>query len=921
MGAYLAAAALGLALVVRPEQIAVVWPGAGLLLGLLLVARRELWPYVLAGAFLAITAANYLGANSLPLSLGFAFANCSESALAAWLVLRLLGRTPSLHRTRDVLVLIVAGALGSNAVTALLGAGVVHFGAGVPFWSVWRMWWVADGVGMAIGAPVVIACSAAASAAPEPLAQPRRRAWTAWTPFAVLAVAAAFVFTAGWGAPLASIGTLFLLPPLLLASGLAGGPAGAAVGSLALAAAAIAGTVSYTGPFALLVPDAAHRVLGTQIFLGVSAALALLAAAAWHEQWQGRRALAESEACYRVAMETGADGFWVTDPQGRILEANEAYARRSGYARHELTGMRISELEAVETQAETLAHIEKVMRNGSDLFESEHRARDGSRWRVEVDARYWPIQGGRLFVSIRDMVTRRRADLLLRARREISEKAEAGEVDGVLERALDWAEELTGSRIGFFHFVDADQANLTLQTWSTNTLANMCTAKGKGSHYPIAQAGVWADCVATGEPTIHNDYAALPDKKGMPQGHAEVIRELVVPVYRGDRLAAIVGIGNKATDYTEDDIGPVRELAGTALDVVDRLRAEAELRLSEERFRHLADAMPQLVWTTKADGAVEYYNERYREFDGITPLPDGSWRWAPVVHPDDLPATVEAWTTAVRTAQPYQVEHRIRRIDGSYRWYLSRAVPQLHPGGGVARWYGTTTDVDAQRVAAAELAVLYQRARTDAAERSDLLREVNHRTKNNLIALMGMVLIEGRTTAGFGTATPERALSERISGRIQGLLEAHEILSSREWGPVTVSELAERVLRVANSADGRGIVHRVQPSDVRVSPRQAGSLALILHEVGTNVAKHATRAGLGIVHTVAAEERAEMIEITCRDDGPGFPEDVLRGQRTGVGLDLIRMLAEGTLRGGLALSNDGGAVLTIRVRAESLSET
>ena len=81
---------------------------------------------------------------------------------------------------------------------------------------------------------------------------------------------------------------------------------------------------------------------------------------------------------------------------------------------------------------------------------------------------------------------------------------------------------------------------LSLQSWSTHTLRNMCTAEGKGSHYPISKAGVWVDCVRERRPVIHNDYAAEPGKRGLPPGHAVLVRELVVPVFRQGRVVATI---------------------------------------------------------------------------------------------------------------------------------------------------------------------------------------------------------------------------------------------------------------------------------------------------------------------------------------------------------------------------------------------
>ncbi|HZW03170.1 MAG TPA: PAS domain S-box protein, partial [Anaerolineaceae bacterium] len=139
--------------------------------------------------------------------------------------------------------------------------------------------------------------------------------------------------------------------------------------------------------------------------------------------------------------------------------------------------------------------------------------------------------------------------------------------------------------------------------------------------------------------------------------------------------------------------GEIVEWFGAASDITDRKRAEEALRQSEERYRQLADAMPQLVWTAQPDGTVDYYNQRYQRYGGIAPVGDSRWEWGPVLHPDDQQPTVAAWNEAVTTGTVYQIEHRVRMTDGSYRWHLSRGVPAHDPEGRLVKWFGTATDI------------------------------------------------------------------------------------------------------------------------------------------------------------------------------------------------------------------------------------
>ena len=136
-----------------------------------------------------------------------------------------------------------------------------------------------------------------------------------------------------------------------------------------------------------------------------------------------------------------------------------------------------------------------------------------------------------------------------------------------------------------------------------------------------------------------------------------------------------------------------RRVALLFSDVTERKHTEDALRQSEQRLRSLADAMPQVVWAADPDGTVRYYNSRVSGFAAVSQTAPGGWDWQPTLHPDDAPASTEAWRRAVREASPYVQEHRILMSDGQYRWHLSRAEPILDAAGQIETWYGATTDI------------------------------------------------------------------------------------------------------------------------------------------------------------------------------------------------------------------------------------
>jgi PAS domain S-box-containing protein len=170
-----------------------------------------------------------------------------------------------------------------------------------------------------------------------------------------------------------------------------------------------------------------------------------------------------------------------------------------------------------------------------------------------------------------------------------------------------------------------------------------------------------------------------------------------------------------------------------------RVMAEraAALAESEARFRTLAESMPQIAWTAGPDGAVDYYNRRWFEFTGITTTGGHGWGWQGVLHPDDEARTVAAWTASVATGEPYEVEHRLRTADGSYRWVLSRGLPARDAGGAITRWLGTATDIHQQVEAAEELRRARDAAQAGSRARDQFMAVMSHELRTPLNAIMG----------------------------------------------------------------------------------------------------------------------------------------------------------------------------------------
>ena len=316
------------------------------------------------------------------------------------------------------------------------------------------------------------------------------------------------------------------------------------------------------------------------------------------ERKQQEEALKRSEIQFRSLFEEHSAVKLLIDPYtGSIVDANKAAAAFYGWSVEELRMMLIQDINTFSPE-EVKDEMKKARSTGKNKFSFRHRRANGSIRDVEVLSSKIKIAAKDLLYSIiHDVTERNRYEQLNAFRLRILQLAETSSTDELLTATLDEAEKLTGSSIGFVFFVAEDQNNLLLQTVSTNTLQNMCKAEGKGQHYPLNNAGVWADAVRERKAIIHNDYLSLEHRKGMPEGHAEIRRELVIPVTRDEKIVAIMGVGNKLTDYEDTDIVMVEALANQVWDIVAKKIAEEEKKKLAAQLQHTSkmEAIGQLA--------------------------------------------------------------------------------------------------------------------------------------------------------------------------------------------------------------------------------------------------------------------------------------------------------------------------------------
>lgn len=202
-----------------------------------------------------------------------------------------------------------------------------------------------------------------------------------------------------------------------------------------------------------------------------------------------------------------------------------------------------------------------------------------------------------------------------------------------------------------------------------------------------------------------------PLREGFPELIEQGFVELLLEVYHSGRPfsaqgspVTLVRYGFPEQIYVTFIFEPLRNadgkiegVIGVGIDVSEQVNARKEVEESEKSMKELANAVPQLVWVANTEGDVLYYNDRVGEFSGAQRNKEGTWTWAGLIHEADIKKTQATWQEAVNTGNTYQMEHRVKMKDGTYRWFLSRAVPQKDEEGNVIKWFGTATDINASK--------------------------------------------------------------------------------------------------------------------------------------------------------------------------------------------------------------------------------
>ena len=670
------------------------------------------------------------------------------------------------------------------------------------------------------------------------------------------------------------------------------------------------------------------------------------------EQMLAEETLRESENLLRAVINTTRDGIIAVDEEGIITLFNPAAERMFGYKQSQMVGQTLDSLIPEQVRPTHRAYVKKFfdgetqLRGVGSTVEFPAIRSDGQVFPMELSLTLGQSDTNRLVVGlVRDITKRKQVEEERRERENFlallndvtRATLETSDLKSILQILANQLGQLFGADNVYLVMWDEQQqvaqAAVTLGSAPkdfTSIKAYPNEVSLTGSVLKARRAIVVRD--VKNSPFINPRFAALfPDTSvlGLPliAGHQKLGAALVgflephqftpAEIARGEQMARQIALAVAKTRLLEETQTRWRE-AETLRKATESITHSLSL---DERLNVILEQLEQVVPYDSA--SVQLLNDDHMEIVNVRGFPDPA-----AVIGLQFPTSGDSVNAEIVRTQAPLILTDVRE---QYQHYFGP------PHGHVVSWLGipmivqnrligllavdsTTPNYFTQKhvrlimpfanqvAVALENAQLFEQARQDAKTKAALLKEVNHRVKNNLSAIIGLLYAERRHAGGKDDSVYQKTMTGLIN-RIRGLAGVHSMLSASEWSPLQLDEMAKQLIEICLQmlpSDKRALVS-VTPSTVQVSSKHANNLALVINELATNSIKHAGIDRELIRIRVEIENDGDQVTFVYKDDGPGYPASVLQNNQTNLGLYLAQTLVTGGLRGKLLFCNEDGA--------------
>lgn len=337
-----------------------------------------------------------------------------------------------------------------------------------------------------------------------------------------------------------------------------------------------------------------------------------------------------NEKNYHEIFDSSSDALFIHDrATGAILDVNKTMLKMYGYSnKEEVINGNNDDLGALDegyTSQRGRDLINQTLGSGGQSFEWRARRKNGSLFWAEVSLSSISIDGeDRIVASVRDITERKQTEEILKlnetrleAMLHLSQQTYLSGID-LAKLVMEECVKLTRSDIGYIAFVNEDETVLTMYAWSEKAM-KICSVKDKPFIYHLEETGLWGEAVRQRKAVITNDYDAPGKyKRGVPEGHVPVKRHMNAPIFDGDKIVIVAGVGNKQADYDETDVRQLTLLMEGMWRIIKRSQAEKKLIESEARFKSIIELAPDAILLGDPAGIIIGANERASELTGYS---------------------------------------------------------------------------------------------------------------------------------------------------------------------------------------------------------------------------------------------------------------------------------------------------------------
>jgi PAS domain S-box-containing protein len=444
------------------------------------------------------------------------------------------------------------------------------------------------------------------------------------------------------------------------------------------------------------------------------------------------------------------------------------------------------------------------------LIELEEYCRSGTTIRTEAKITLHRDKTGRprsALVVTRDITTRKKAEEQIRlneARLEsllrISQYS-AKTLQELLDFALDEAVKLTSSRVGYIFQYDPAKKTFTQVTWSRD-VAKECSGMAEQKYTQLEKTGIWGEAVRQGRPIVVNEFQAPHAlKRGYPSRHPKLLKYLTIPVFNEDRIAAVVGVANKEADYNIADVRQLTLLMDSVWKIVERKRADDELRKYREHLEELVqertsqltkltravEESPLSVVITDKTGRLEYVNPKFTEVTGYSyeeVLNQNPRILKSGVHP---PEYYESMWKTITSGREWHNEICNKKKNGELYWESSSIAPIKNEEGEITHFVAVKEDITEKKRIAEELHKAKEAAEKASRAKGTFLTNMSHEIRTPMNAILGFSQLLMRDQSLNDTQKQHLNAINRSGEHLLALIEDILEMSKIEAGRTTLN--------------------------------------------------------------------------------------------------------------------------------------